>query len=67
MNFDRQSVKPPEKGSFPLDHFHDCDKDAKRYNKCLRKHKLMPKRCRKFQINYLECRMKRYKKDRIPY
>ena len=29
-----------------------------RYNACLDKHQLMPKRCQKFQINYIECRMK---------
>jgi cytochrome c oxidase assembly protein subunit 19 len=31
-------VKGPDKGSFPLDHFHECDKDAKKYNDCLSKH-----------------------------
>ena len=59
MNFDRQVIKAPDKGSFPLDHFHDCTKDAKKYTKCLKRHKLLPKRCRKFQISYLECRMKK--------
>ena len=35
----------PDKGSFPLDHFHECEEHAIRYNSCLDKHQLMPKRC----------------------
>lgn len=58
MNFDRQVIKPPDKGSFPLDHFHECNDEAVHYSKCVSKHQLMPKRCRKFQIEYLDCRMK---------
>ena len=54
----RTVVTAPDKGSFPLDHFHECEEHAIRYNACLDKHQLMPKRCQKFQINYLECRMK---------
>lgn len=41
-----------------MDHFHECEEHAVRYNGCLEKHQLMPKRCQKFQISYLECRMK---------
>ena len=55
---DRAPASAPDKGSFPLDHFHECEEHAIRYNACLDKHQLMPKRCQKFQINYLECRMK---------
>ena len=58
MNFDRQVIKPPDKGSFPLDHFNECTIEAEQYNTCVNKHQLMPKRCRKFQISYLDCRMK---------
>ena len=54
----RTVVTAPDKGSFPLDHFHECEEHAIRYNACLDKHQLMPKRCQKLQINYLECRMK---------
>lgn len=36
-----------DKGSFPLDHFHECDREAKAYNACVQKHENMPKRCRK--------------------
>lgn len=51
-------AKAPDRGSFPLDHFHECDTEAKAYSKCIAKHELMPKRCRTHQMNYLECRMK---------
>ena len=54
----RQRADAPDRGSFPLDHFHECEEHAVRYNSCLDKHQLMPKRCQKFQINYIECRMK---------
>ncbi len=53
-------MKGPDKGSFPLDHFHECDTDAKKYSLCLAKHQLMPKRCRQFQVDYLKCRMGKY-------
>lgn len=56
----RSGAKAPDKGSFPLDHFHECDAESDIYNKCIIKHQLMPKRCRQYQIDYLQCRMKRY-------
>jgi cytochrome c oxidase assembly protein subunit 19 len=40
-----------------LDHFHECDGEAKSYTECVVKHELMPKRCRSFQVAYLQCRM----------
>lgn len=58
MNPNRQVIKPPDKGSFPLDHFHDCNREALDYSNCVQKHQMMPKRCRVFQKNYLECRMR---------
>lgn len=30
--------KAPDRGSFPLDHFHECDKEAKAYSECVAKH-----------------------------
>ena len=27
-----------DKGSFPLDHFHECNKEAKSYSECVVKH-----------------------------
>ena len=54
----RPVITAPDKGSFPLDHFHECEEFAVLYHSCLEKHQLMPKRCQKFQVNYIECRMK---------
>lgn len=51
-------AKAPDRGSFPLDHFHECDVEAKNYSDCVVKHQLIPKRCRDYQVRYLECRMK---------
>lgn len=51
-------AKAPDRGSFPLDHFHECDTEAKAYSTCVAKHELMPKRCREHQMKYLDCRMK---------
>ena len=34
----RTVVTAPDKGSFPLDHFHECEEHAVRYNACLDKH-----------------------------
>ncbi|KAM3133077.1 hypothetical protein pb186bvf_014794 [Paramecium bursaria] len=56
-NRGRVSSRSPDKGAFPLDHFHECDKQANDYTHCITKHELMPKRCRKFQVEYLTCRM----------
>lgn len=51
-------AKAPDRGSFPLDHFHECDDEAKKYSQCVVRHQLIPKRCRDYQVKYLECRMK---------
>ncbi|CAD8143113.1 unnamed protein product [Paramecium pentaurelia] len=53
----QNASKGPDKGAFPLDHFHECDNEAKQYNQCIQKHENMPKRCRKYQVDYLQCRM----------
>merc|ERR1712235_89129 len=42
----RQITFPPQKGSFPLDHFKECDEHYKNYMKC-----------RHLTKAYLECRM----------
>ena len=34
----RMPATAPDKGSFPLDHFHECEEHAVRYNACLDKH-----------------------------
>jgi cytochrome c oxidase assembly protein subunit 19 len=34
----RMPATAPDKGSFPLDHFHECEEHAILYNACLDKH-----------------------------
>lgn len=49
---------PPERGSFPLDHFGDCTDQMQKYMKCL---KLVGNEnapnCRMLAKDYLKCRM----------
>ena len=52
--------KAPDKGSFPLDHFKECNEEAIEYTKCTVKHELMPKKCRRLQQDYLKCRMDKF-------
>ncbi len=53
----RSIASAPEKGSFPLDHFKECTDIIEKYLTCINKHELMPKRCQKIQLEYLNCRM----------
>ena len=48
---------PPEKGSFPLDHFGDCKKEAEEYLKCLKRKCYENQECKLMSKVYLECRM----------
>ncbi|KAJ0020119.1 hypothetical protein Pint_31268 [Pistacia integerrima] len=48
---------PPEKGIFPLDHFHQCDLEKKDYLGCLKSAGHQSEKCRLFSKKYLECRM----------
>ncbi|KAG8072719.1 hypothetical protein GUJ93_ZPchr0006g43917 [Zizania palustris] len=50
---------PPEKGVFPLDHFHECDLEKKYYLACLKSTRFQSEKCRQFSKKYLECRMER--------
>ena len=49
--------KPPEKGSFPLDHDGDCRKLVAQYLKCLHEKELDSSECRNVAKDYLQCRM----------
>lgn len=51
--------KAPDKGSFPLDHFKECNEEAMKYTECTMKFHMFPKKCRKLQQEYLQCRMDR--------
>jgi len=60
MRGKKPSVVAPDRGSFPLDHFKECEDIVTKYLKCVSKHELMPKRCQQLQKDYLNCRMKKY-------
>ena len=51
------NARPPEKGSFPLDHNGDCKVDMVRYMGCLSRHDMDNSKCRVESKSYLECRM----------
>jgi len=49
---------PPEKGAFPLDHFHECTQIFRNYMECLAETKFNnAEECRRVSMNYLQCRM----------
>ena len=50
----RQITFPPQKGSFPLDHFKECDDHYKNYMKCLEESLNDSKKCRHLTKAYLE-------------
>lgn len=51
--------KPPDKGSFPLDHFRECSEAKTKYIDCLKAHgnKANAEECRQLSAAYLQCRM----------
>lgn len=51
--------KPPDKGSFPLDHEGECKQGVLKYLLCLRDHDGNASPCRHLAKDYLECRMNR--------
>ncbi|XP_027730688.1 cytochrome c oxidase assembly protein COX19 [Vombatus ursinus] len=61
MNFGTKSFqpRPPEKGSFPLDHFGECKAFKEKFMKCLRDNNFENTLCRNESKEYLECRMER--------
>ncbi|KAI9655383.1 MAG: Cytochrome c oxidase assembly protein cox19 [Bathelium mastoideum] len=51
---------PPERGSFPLDHFGECKDVMQSYLRCLRAHRgTNDNECRMLSKQYLQCRMDR--------
>ncbi|KAK9464090.1 uncharacterized protein V1516DRAFT_669529 [Lipomyces oligophaga] len=52
---------PPERGSFPLDHYGECTSTMTAYMKCLKQHSVhkerVPNECRLLAQDYLNCRM----------
>lgn len=59
---------PPERGSFPLDHFGDCTDQMQKYMKCL---KLVGNEnapnCRLLAKSYLKCRMDNDLMDKVEW
>ncbi|CAN8022604.1 hypothetical protein HPB47_026504 [Ixodes persulcatus] len=51
------SPKPPDKGSFPLDHAGDCKQGVLKYLLCLKEHDNDAESCRHLAQDYLKCRM----------
>ena len=51
--------KPPDKGSFPLDHFRECSAAKETYMGCLKEHMMQAQTeaCRELSAAYLQCRM----------
>lgn len=64
MNFAKLSEAPtpraPLKGSFPLDHFHECSRQQTEYMACLKQTDNDSLRCKTLAQAYLTCRMDRY-------
>ena len=54
-------AKPPDKGSFPLDHFRECSEAKTEYMNCLKAHAMKADavECRELSAAYLQCRMDR--------
>ena len=51
--------RPPDKGSFPLDHGRECSAAKDVYVQCLKQHGMQAQadECRKLSAAYLQCRM----------
>ncbi|KAI0080052.1 hypothetical protein K474DRAFT_1682855 [Panus rudis PR-1116 ss-1] len=58
------SVNPPDRGSFPLDHYGECKDYMKLYLDCLRKNGNNSTPCRHLNRDYLDCRMNKGLMDR---
>jgi len=53
----QMNSRPPEKGSFPLDHFNECTKVMEGYLACMKANQSAHASCRDETKKYLECRM----------
>lgn len=63
MNLSRgksATPKPPEKGSFPLDHDSECGVLMRQYMQCLKENEFVSRYCRTYSKQYLQCRMNKY-------
>jgi len=55
----KQTVSPPLKGVFPLDHDSACKTVMREYLSCLKEHRSEHGRCSELSAKYLTCRMDR--------
>lgn len=53
------SAKPPDLGSFPLDHYRECKNEIEKYYSCLKVNEYVTPMCRDQVRDYLNCRMER--------
>lgn len=51
--------RPPDKGSFPLDHQAECKTPMEAYMECMKANAMETIRCRDPSAAYLRCRMER--------
>merc|ERR1712179_298501 len=56
-NIKKFNPRPPEKGSFPLDHLNECTEAKKVYMRCLLENDKKIEPCRSLSLAYLNCRM----------
>ncbi|KAJ3718455.1 hypothetical protein C8R42DRAFT_697521 [Lentinula raphanica] len=52
-------VSPPDRGSFPLDHYAECKEQMTLYMNCLKNNSSTSTACRDLSKEYLHCRMNR--------
>ncbi|PAA62924.1 hypothetical protein BOX15_Mlig024893g1 [Macrostomum lignano] len=50
-------VKPPDKGSFPLDHYGECKAEMVEYMRCLKANNSDQAQCKHLSKRYFQCRM----------
>ena len=55
----QRAPSAPERGTFPLDHFRECEDGKARYVACLERHAGDASACVGLSKAYLECRMSR--------
>jgi cytochrome c oxidase assembly protein subunit 19 len=55
----KQVIKPPQRGIFPLDHDSECRPSMEQYLGCLTESNSDHYKCRQFSRAYLECRMEK--------
>ncbi|EIM92803.1 uncharacterized protein STEHIDRAFT_117764 [Stereum hirsutum FP-91666 SS1] len=58
------SVSPPDRGSFPLDHWGECRDTMMVYMECMKKNDNASTECRHLSRDYLDCRMRKGLMDR---